>query len=84
LSAGNLAATANVERKKSLTKKVGAQSFRVFRPEHLLAIMSSVGRSKDRLRLPFLLEQTRIDKKLRPGILSKHGLGKKWEKIVGT
>jgi hypothetical protein len=67
---------------RAVLKKVGAQSVRVLRPEHLLAIMASLARPKDRVRIPLLLDQGGIDKRRLRGILSRHGLLAKWDRIV--
>jgi hypothetical protein len=47
---------------------------KVFRPEYIIAIASSVGRSKDLVRIEQLLEQAKIDKPLLDDILRRHNL----------
>jgi hypothetical protein len=68
--------------KKAVRKKVGSQTVRVMRAEHLLAIMASLSRPKDKARIPLVLSQARIDKKFLKEVLSRHGLLEKWKKIV--
>jgi hypothetical protein len=68
--------------KKAVRKKVGSETVRVMRAEHLLAIMASLSRPKDRARIPLVLSQARIDKKFLKEVLSRYGLLEKWKKIV--
>ena len=47
---------------------------KVFRPEHIIAIATSVGRHKDLARIEQLLEQTEIDRSLLDEILRRYNL----------
>ena len=47
---------------------------KVFRPEHIIAIATSVGRHKDLARIEQLLEQTEIDRTLLDDILARYKL----------
>lgn len=66
---------------QALTKKVGSESVRVMRPEHLLAIMTTLSRPKDKSRIPMVYSQAPLDKALLKDILKRHGLTEKWNKI---
>ena len=50
---------------------------KVFRPEHLVAIMLKVGRPKDRIRAADLLQGGKLDRGLLDEILKRHGLESK-------
>jgi hypothetical protein len=50
---------------------VGAK---IFRPEYIIAIATSVGRHKDLARIEQLLEQAKIDKSFLDDILRRHNL----------
>lgn len=67
---------------KAGKKRVGSESVKVMRAEHLLAIMASLGRPKDKARIPLVLSQAKIDRKLLRDVLSRYGLQSKWNKIV--
>ena len=54
---------------------------RVVRVEHLMAIMLQTDRPKDRTRLTHLLENVRIDARLRNEILKRHGLVANWREF---
>jgi len=47
---------------------------KVFRPEYIIAIAASVGRSKDLARIEQLLEQAKIDKPMLDDILRRYNL----------
>jgi len=47
---------------------------KVFRPEYIMAIAASVGRSKDLARIEQLLEQAKIDKPMLDDILRRYNL----------
>ena len=47
---------------------------KVFRPEYIIAIAASVGRSKDLARIEQLLEQAKIDKPILDDILRRYNL----------
>lgn len=68
--------------KKAIKKTVGSETVRVMRPEHLLAIMASLSRPKDKARIPLVLSQAAIDRKFLKEVLSRHGLLEKWKKVV--
>jgi hypothetical protein len=68
--------------KKAIKKTVGSETVWVMRAEHLLAIMASLSRPKDKARIPLVLSQAKIDKKFLKGVLSRYGLVEKWKKIV--
>jgi len=51
---------------------------RVFRPEHLMAIMLQTGRDKDRQRLEAFRRQATWDAAYFDGILIRHGLLERW------
>lgn len=63
-------------------KKVGSEAVRVMRAEHLLALMASLSRPKDKARIPLVLSQAKIDRKFLKDVLSRHGLLEKWKKVV--
>ncbi len=65
----------------ALTKKIGRESARVFRPEYLLAIMTRLSRAKDKVRIPLLVEQGEVDRERLRDILFRHGLKEKWRKV---
>lgn len=52
----------------------------VMRPEHLIAIMLQTGRDKDRQRLALFREEAQINPRYLDEILTRHGLGEKWQK----
>jgi hypothetical protein len=60
----------------------GAQKVTVMTPEHLLAIMVELNRPKDRIRLALFLDQAPIDRERLTDILKRHGLEKKWRRIL--
>ncbi|HMG04782.1 MAG TPA: hypothetical protein VK581_04930 [Chthoniobacterales bacterium] len=47
---------------------------KIFRPEHIIAIASSVGRHKDLARIEQLMAQTKVDQNLLEAILKRHKL----------
>ncbi|MBI4367511.1 MAG: hypothetical protein HY543_11910 [Deltaproteobacteria bacterium] len=56
---------------------------KVFHLEHLFAIMLELNRPKDRERILGLLEEhVKIDDQRLHTILIRHGLQKKWEKVI--
>lgn len=55
---------------------------RVFKFEHLLAIMAETGRAKDKARILVALESASPDQKKLDDILLRPGLIDKWAKIV--
>ncbi len=59
----------------------GALATRVMAPEHLLAIMVSVGRPKDRARIAMFWEQASVDRRRLRAILKRFGLEPKWRVI---
>ncbi|MBI5243402.1 MAG: hypothetical protein HY922_06900 [Elusimicrobia bacterium] len=63
--------------------KYGRAETKVVRLEHLMAIMASVGRPKDRARIAQVLETAKPNKKRLCAILSRHGLLKKWDSLAG-
>lgn len=65
----------------AVTKRIGREKVRVFRPEYLLAIMTRLSRTKDKIRIPLLLEQGEVDRQRLRDILSRHGLTKRWRKV---
>ena len=54
---------------------------RVLRLEHLLAIVLQTDRPKDRARLPYLLDQAKVDQPALARIIKRHGLEAKWKKF---
>ncbi len=54
---------------------------RVMTAEHLVAIALNTGRAKDHARILQFLEAEAVDRVKLDRILSKHGLGEKWEKF---
>ena len=54
---------------------------RVMQAEHLVAIMLQTGRLKDHARIAQFMEHEMVDQKRLAGILSRHGLIKKWETL---
>ena len=63
-------------------REYGAQKLSVMRPEYLAAIMAEVNRPKDRIRLALFLDQAPLELKRLTEILQRHGLQKKWERIL--
>lgn len=61
--------------------RVGRTKTRVFRAEHLAAVLLQTGRRKDRERLSLLLEEARINMKSLRRILARYGLVGKWEDL---
>jgi hypothetical protein len=61
--------------------KFKATRTRVVSPEHLIAILLQTDRSKDRARLPLLLDQAKVDQRVLSRIIKRHGLGTKWKKF---
>ena len=51
---------------------------RVFRAEHLMAIMLQTNRAKDKARLTQMLDQAEVDKQYFLEVLERHGLATKW------
>lgn len=66
---------------EALSKKVGAETVRVMRPEHLLAIMTKLSRPKDKGRVSIVLTQATIHQKLLKEVMARYGLTAKWNKI---
>ncbi len=60
----------------------GAQKVAVMKPEYLVAIMVEVNRPKDRIRLALFLDQAPLDLERLTEILKRHGLQKKWRRIL--
>lgn len=54
---------------------------KVLSREHLAAIMVKVNRSKDRVRLPFLLELDEFDMEKFESLIVRFGMNVSWEKI---
>jgi len=69
---------------EALNLKYGHETARVVGLEHLLAIMASVGRPKDKTRIAQMLGSARLDRKRLADILCRHGLLKKWRAAAGT
>ena len=61
--------------------KYGATQTRVFRAEHLLALMLQTYRPKDKTRMLHLLEEAAVDHNDFKGILERHGLDAKWREF---
>ncbi len=59
----------------------GGLRMRVFRLEHLVAIMLQTDRPKDRARLVQVLDQTEPDERYLTGILRRHRLSKRWARF---
>ena len=57
---------------------------RVFRLEHLLAIMVQTGRPKDKARLLDVIDQVQPELAFLGGILMRHGLIAQWEEWVNA
>ena len=64
--------------------KYGHEAARVVGPEHLLAIMASVGRPKDKSRIAQMLDSVELDRKRLADILRRHALLAKWRAAAGT
>lgn len=62
---------------EALETIVGEVRTRVFRPEHLMAIMLQTGREKDRQRFAAFERQASFDEDLLRTILQRHGLERK-------
>lgn len=62
---------------EALEKTVGEVQTRVFRPEHLMAIMLQTGREKDRLRFAAFEREAPIDQDRLLTILQRHDLERK-------
>ena len=56
---------------------------RVARPEHLVAIMLSVGRQKDIARIAMFLSQDAVDVSALEDVISRHNLSEKWLEYKG-
>ena len=57
-------------------------STRVFRPEHLIAIMLQVYRPKDKERIIILLDQAKVNKRCLNTILKRHNLAKRYDNFM--
>lgn len=60
--------------KEALPLNYQGVATKLFRPEHIIAIAASVGRSKDLARIEQVMEQADIDKNLLETILKRHKL----------
>jgi hypothetical protein len=60
--------------KEALPLNYKGVAAKLFRPEHIIAIAASVGRSKDLARIEQIMEQTDIDKNLLETILRRYKL----------
>ena len=59
----------------------GKTPTRVFRAEHLLAIMLQTSRDKDKERIVRVSQEAAIDERLLEDTLRRHGLWEKWERF---
>lgn len=64
--------------RKAVDVKVGNTKTRVIQADHLAAIMLQTGRRKDRERLALLMEEATVNRRRLAGIVSRHGLDKRW------
>jgi hypothetical protein len=64
---------------EAVTTKYEQTPTRVLRAEHLAAIAVQTGPEKDRERVRLLREQARLEAGLLESILSRHGLGEKFQ-----
>lgn len=60
----------------------GAEKVTVMNPAHLVAIMVELNRPKDRIRLALFLDQAPLDLEGLRELLERHGLQKKWNRIL--
>lgn len=67
---------------KALQKSFAGVPTRVFRYEHLLAIMAQTGRPKDRARITQALESAEPEHSVLEDILKRHNLLDTWAKMV--
>jgi hypothetical protein len=63
-------------------RNYGAEKVTVMNPEHLVAIMVELNRPKDRIRLALFLDQAPLDLEGLRELLERHGLQKKWNRIL--
>lgn len=56
---------------------------KVITPEHLIALFLKAFREKDKMKIGLLLEQAAVDKNKLMGILTRHGLDKKFDAFYG-
>lgn len=56
---------------------------KVMTPEHLIALFVKAFREKDKMKIRLLLAQGKIDREKLGGILTRHGLGEKFNLLVG-
>lgn len=68
--------------KHAIEKRIGKEPARVMRPEHLAAIMVSLGRPKDKVRLELMLREASLDRAVLHGILKRHGLTARWQEVM--
>lgn len=68
--------------REAVLKKVGDQDVRVMGAEHLIAIMASLSRPKDRIRIPMVLSQAPVDREKLKDIIARHGLAAKLGRIA--
>ena len=69
--------------KEAVPTEYGRQKMKVVGIEHLLAIMASVGRPKDRARIAQAMETAKPDLKRLSAILARLGLLKRWKSLLG-
>lgn len=67
--------------KEAIIVESGGLRMRVFRLEHLVAIMLQTDRPKDRARLVQVLDQAKLDKHYLTSILRRHRLLKRWARF---
>ncbi len=76
-----LPATTHLEREAYINAQMidfDELAVRVVSPEHLVAIMLSVGREKDLARIRMFLSQEAVDLTALEDIITRHGLSAKW------
>jgi hypothetical protein len=67
---------------RAVEAKIGNTKTRVFRAEHLAAIMLQTGRKTDLARLERLVEQTTLNQRDFQQILRRHKLARRWQAFL--
>lgn len=68
---------------QAVQKKFASQPVRVFRPEHLMALMAQTGRPKDQIRLQLMLDQAKYNRVRLHAVIRRHGLSVAWARMTG-
>lgn len=67
---------------KAVPKTAWGQSIRVVRPEHLIAMFLTAGRTKDLIKIDILLKSSKVNKANIENVIRRHRLSNKWNRLM--